>query len=165
MAYSLSFADSGSIEDSLAFSILPNAIMRQQLAACVKKVPSPPALDSKPLPRTLEDALRPSNRALVITETAMPFKIVDVNQAWEGLCGYSAVECQGRTLGSLLRGPETDQSAVTALVSRLLGGEEAGTVLTNYKKDGSKFRNHLRVGPLFQDGEISHFVGVLQEMH
>jgi PAS domain S-box-containing protein len=121
--------------------------------------------DVEPLPRTFEDAVRPTTRrAIVVTEAIPPFKVVDVNKAWEDLCGYTFVESKGKTLGDLLKGPETDTCAATALVFQLMNGEEAGTVLTNYTKSGRKFRNRLRVGPLVDEsGRTSHFVGVLQE--
>ena len=119
------------------------------------------------LPLTLEDALLPSSEAIVITEAKMPFRVFNVNAAWEGLCGYSYVESKGKSLGSLLSGEETDACAVTALIHQLfVHGEEATTVLTNYTKDGRKFRNRLRVGPLYdkETNEVSHFVGVLKEV-
>jgi PAS domain S-box-containing protein len=120
--------------------------------------------DKDPLPRTFEHAVRPTSRAIVVTEAFPPFKVVDVNKAWEGLCGYTFVESKGKTLGDLLKGPETDTCAATALVNQLMNGEEAGTVLTNYTKAGRRFRNRLRVGPLVDEsGRTSHFVGVLQE--
>lgn len=173
MAYSLSFAkqskDNTNALSSSNFLNAPNELMEQQLVNSQNQLRRTPNVenewDDAPLPRTLEDALRPSNRAIVITEASVPFRIVDVNTAWEGLCGYSFVECQGKTLGSLLQGPETDRSAVTAVVSTLLRGEEAGAVLTNYTKDGRTFRNRLRVGPIMDGGHATHFVGVLQEIH
>lgn len=172
MGYSLSFAhESDNFMDlsSKLFLDMPDKRMQEQLTISQDQLRHQDSdnapWDDVPLPRTLEDALRPTNRAVVITETSLPFRIVEVNTAWEGLCGYPFVECQGKTLGSLLGGPETDKSAVTAVVSQLLRGEEAGTVLTNYTKDGRKFRNRLRVGPL-KDGDLTtHFVGVLQEIH
>ena len=122
-------------------------------------------LDDRPLPRTLEDALRPTSRAIVVTENTRPFRVCDVNKAWENLCGFSYVESKGRSLGELLKGPETDQHAVTSLLNQLLRGEDATTILTNYTKSGRKFRNRLSVGPLYDEvGDISHFVGVLQEV-
>lgn len=171
MAYSLSFAAGPDEKDAVSSKILvnaPNELMQKQLANSqnqLRQVDHKKEWDDEPLPHTLEDALRPSNRAIVITETTVPFRIVDVNQAWEGLCGYSFVECQGKTLGSLLQGPKTDRAAVTAVVSTLLRGEEAGAVLTNYTKDGREFRNRLRVGPLMDGDKATHFVGVLQEIH
>jgi PAS domain S-box-containing protein len=172
MGYSLSFAnESDNFMDlsSKLFLNMPDKRMQEQLTISqdqLRRQDSDNApWNNEPLPRTLEDALRSTNRAIVITETSLPFRIVEVNTAWEGLCGYSFVECQGKTLGSLLGGPETDKSAVTAVVSQLLRGEEAGTVLSNYTKGGRKFRNRLRVGPLMDGDLTTHFVGVLQEIH
>lgn len=122
-------------------------------------------IDDEPLPRTLQDALRPSSRAIVITESSTSFLIFNVNKAWEGLCGYSYLESKGKKLGSLLKGPETDPLAVTSLLSQLLRGEESTALITNYKKDGSKFRNRLRAGPLYdENGKVTHYIGVLQEV-
>jgi PAS domain S-box-containing protein len=122
-------------------------------------------IDDRPLPKTLEDALRPCSRAIVVTEIRRPFRIQDVNTAWEGLCGYSYLEAKGRSLGELLGGKETDELAVSALLNQLMRGEDATTILTNYTKTGRKFRNRLHAGPIFDDdGDITHFIGVLQEV-
>ena len=77
---------------------------------------------------------------------------------------HSRAESLGRSLAGLLQGPATDRLAVSALMAQLLRHEEAGTVLTNYRKGGEEFRNRLRVSPLGNErGEVSHFVGVLGE--
>lgn len=126
------------------------------------------AIDTEPLPRTLQDALRPSKtRSIVITEKEAPFRIVNVNTSWEQLCGYSYVESKGKTLGSLLRGPQTDPLTATTIISKLLQGEnDVGATLVNYKKNGQPFYNRIRAGPIYNEetGEISHFVGLLQEI-
>lgn len=119
------------------------------------------------LPRTLREALSPSNEAIVITESSKPFNVFDVNGAWEGLCGYSYAESKGKSLGLLLRGEKTETCTVTALIHQLfVHGEEATAVLTNYTKEGRKFHNRLRVGPIYDEdtGDVSHFVGVLKEV-
>merc|ERR1712232_809653 len=119
------------------------------------------------LPRTLTEALTSFPEAIVVTESRAPFRVFNVNSAWEDLCGYSYVESKGKSLGSLLSGKETDTCAVTALIHQLfVHGEEATTVITNYTKEGRKFRNRLSVGPLYDEdtGEVSHFVGVLKEI-
>ena len=122
-------------------------------------------VDDEPLPRTLEDALRQKSRATVITEKTMPFAVFNVNRAWENLCGYTNNESKGKSLDTLLQGPETDPVAVTALLNQLLRGEDATTVLVNYKKSGERFLNRLHVGPLYDDnGDITHYVGVLQQL-
>ena len=118
-----------------------------------------------PLPINMQEATKDDDdRAIVVTEAEIPFRIVNVNTAWEHLCGFTKDECNGKTL-SCIQGHETNQAAVTALMSQLLRGEEAGTVLVNYRKDGSKFLNRLRVGALRDDHDvITHFVGVLKEV-
>lgn len=129
------------------------------------------ALKSKTrsLPRTTNDidssSLEEDARAIVVTETKSPFRVTQVNTSWEALCGYQKEECKGRPLGSLLNGPETDKIAATALVSKLLSGEEAGVILTNYTKSGRKFKNYVRVGPVVDEmGKTINFVGVLKEV-
>jgi PAS domain-containing protein len=50
-------------------------------------------------------------------------------------------------------------------MDELLHGNEATALLTNYTKDGRKFFNFLRVGPIVDAANnITHFVGVLQEV-
>jgi len=122
-----------------------------------------------PLPKSIDEIdpakLDEDARAIVVTDTNHPFRIINVNTAWEGLCGYSRDECRGKSLGALLQGPDTDGGAVTALVAKLLSGEEAGTVLTNYTKSGKKFRNDLRVRNVLDEmGKTVSFVGVLREV-
>lgn len=122
--------------------------------------------DSQVLPATLHEAQLVTDQAVVITESTVPFRIVRVNEAWEGLCGYTQDEAHGKTLGDLLQGPETDVGAATALVDKLCHGMEAGAVLTNYAKGGRKFQNRIRVGTLKnQNDKVTHFVGVLKEIH
>eukprot|EP00429_Kryptoperidinium_foliaceum_P061388 CAMPEP_0176082028 /NCGR_PEP_ID=MMETSP0120_2-20121206/41031_1 /TAXON_ID=160619 /ORGANISM="Kryptoperidinium foliaceum, Strain CCMP 1326" /LENGTH=231 /DNA_ID=CAMNT_0017415795 /DNA_START=133 /DNA_END=828 /DNA_ORIENTATION=+ len=169
MAYSLSMATS----EGSAFPPLSNhtsILMKDQLERSKTQLNSRIAeaenvVDKRPLPRTLEDALRPSSRAIVITDTTRPFRVRDVNKAWENLCGYTYLESRGKSLGALLAGPETDELAVSALLNQLMRGEDATAVLTNYTKAGRKFRNRLNVGPIFnEDGDITNFVGILQEV-
>jgi PAS domain S-box-containing protein len=180
MAYSLAFATSeGNIFPPLTRE--PTEAMQRQLShsqdqlrykssssngIAVEAQDNLIGEEEAPLPKTFEDAVsREQHRAIVVTEARAPFRVVDVNKEWEGLCGYSYVESKGKTLGELLRGPETNTSSATALVNKLMQGEEAGVVLTNYTKSGRKFINRLRAGPLIDtdSGEVTHFVGVLQE--
>ena len=70
-------------------------------------------------------------------------------------------------MGSLLRGPQTDPLTATTIISKLLQGEnDVGATLVNYKKNGQPFYNRIRAGPIYNEetGEISHFVGLLQEI-
>lgn len=125
-------------------------------------------IDNTPLPTLLSDALKPNkHQAIVVTEAKKPFSIVDVNQAWQDLCEYSYLESRGHTLGSLIAGPDTDRTAATGLIAKLLQGEPcAGVTLVNYTKTGRRFVNRVRVGPLRDPNtqKVTHFVGVLQEV-
>lgn len=166
LAYCLSFASGESDFERNFQQLFPTEQMKEQLTNSHNQLKLQNPLDTEPLPRTLQDAVRPTSRAIVITDAKAPFAVWDVNDAWEGLCGYSYVEAKGQKLGDLLKGPETDASAATALIAALLRGEEAGTTLVNYTKEGRRFVNRLRVGPLQEsaDGPVTHFVGVLQEI-
>jgi len=183
LAYCLSFSNDGSDFSRHMNRLFPDALMREQLehsssSSSSSRKPEQSkshavAIDQQPLPTTLEDALRPQkSRAIVVTEAVKPFRIVQVNTAWENLCGYTFVQSHRKTLGTLLKGPETDPVAATALIAQLLAGEpEASVTLTNYTGSGRRFRNRVRVGPLYDSNNGSnnnfptHFVGVLQEVH
>mmetsp|Transcript_2553 Transcript_2553/g.5566 ORF Transcript_2553/g.5566 Transcript_2553/m.5566 type:complete len:304 (-) Transcript_2553:952-1863(-) len=124
----------------------------------------------QPLPKTISDILSSKldedSRAIVVTDTTNPFRIVAVNTAWEELCGYKREECRGRAIGRLLQGPETDMSPVSAMLAKLLLGEQSGAVLTNYTKQGRKFQNNIRVGPIYDEmGKTVHYVGILREVN
>ena len=180
MVYSTAFGDDATF--SFSSMVEPSALMQHQLRYSENQLKRPiivdnsikkekqqqqqPKVDTSALPKTLEDVMRQKSRAIVVTETSKPFRVVDVNECWEGLCGYSFSEARGKTLGSLLKGPETDQVAATGLLSHLLAGEEAGAVLINYTKSGREFKNRIRVGPLYDETgkNITHFVGVLEEL-
>lgn len=123
-----------------------------------------PVVEEHPLPKTLDEAFFHARYPTVITEARAPFRIVDVNHAWEDLCGFSYVEAKGKTLGELLQGPETDKANATALIYKVMQGEEAGTTLMNYKKNGDLFRNRIRAGPIYDGSDIKYLVGVLQEV-
>jgi PAS domain S-box-containing protein len=171
MVYTLSFSARNKAESARFYSQMPE-IMRQQLQISENQLDSlsihaypEDQSDDAPLPRSLDEALKQTNRAIVITETVKPFRVVQVSKAWEGLCGFSSEESIGKSLGALLKGPETDPLTVTSLLAHLLRGEEAGAILTNYTKDKRRFRNRLRVGPMVENSKVTHYVGVLQEVY
>lgn len=124
------------------------------------------AAKSVPLPKTFAEIMADplDKRAIVVTETQAPFRVVHVNDTWVGLCGYTQEEAKDQTL-RLIQGPETDVSSLDTILGELLKGNEASTVVTNYHKSGRKFVNHLRARPLLDaENNVTHFVGVLEEM-
>jgi PAS domain S-box-containing protein len=121
--------------------------------------------DEQPLPQTLQDALSNDDpRAIVVTEAEAPFRVVEVNDAWIALRGFTKEEARHHSL-SMIQGPDTNSTAVESMVELLLAGERAETLVTNYTKMGRKFYNHVRAGPIFNaDQKITHFVGILEEV-
>ena len=117
-------------------------------------------IDTQPLPPSLLTATFDA-RAVVITELDHPFKIVCVNDAWAGLCGFTPKEAEGKSLKDLIQGPDTDTSALREMVEELMTGYEAKAITTNYTKAGRPFQNMLRVGRMADD---KYLVGVLREM-
>jgi len=163
LAYSLSFAHAKS---DFTHLLLTDSMKKQLSNTDNVLKENHQQYHEPPLPQTLSEAIDDQEDAIVITEINCPFKITYVNAAWEQLCGFRREECLGKTL-KIIQGPETDSMAITALMSQLLRGETAGTLLNNYDKYGRKFRNRLRVGPIFSDyshSEVTHFVGVLREV-
>jgi PAS domain S-box-containing protein len=119
-----------------------------------------------PYPETFAAALR-SSLACVVTKSTAPHTIVAVNTAWTDLCGYTADEVVGKTLGDLIQGPATNQNLAAATVQKAMASTESWVdmYLVNYKKDGSSFTNHvsLKDVPLNEDEPTVRFLlGVLE---
>ncbi|KAL7465156.1 hypothetical protein ACHAXS_005480 [Conticribra weissflogii] len=124
------------------------------------------------LPKTLKEALpedieirSKDERAIMVTEVGGRFDIIGCNKAWENLCGYAECEVVGKN-STALQGPETNYDGLREAVARLFEGEdEVKVITTNYRKDGSKFKNFLTMGPLRdENGKLTHFVAVLNNI-
>jgi len=116
------------------------------------------------IPKTLQSALS-SNKAIVITECVPPFKITHVNNAWEGLCGFSREEAIGKTPRELLHGPLTQNNRLHGLTKSIKkSNSPAQVVLTNYNKKGNTFENKLTIAPFSIDGmsNVTHLIAVLE---
>jgi PAS domain-containing protein len=75
------------------------------------------------LPHTsMSEALADSRPIVIISASSSSplfFTVVDVNEAWVGLCEYSREEALHQNLGDLLQGPETDTNVTQQMMSRL----------------------------------------------
>jgi len=116
----------------------------------------------EPLPKTMEDALH-DDRPIVITTAESPFCVIDVNGAWETLCGYRRDEAIGRNLGSLLQGPDTNKESAEKLIHSLKENGFSETIITNYAKNGRRFENHVQIG-MISAADDAYFVGVLNDI-
>jgi PAS domain S-box-containing protein len=152
----------------VAYEPATNTSIRWERLASLTQDPMIKQLSDKmsremPLPQSLRQALV-DIRPIVVTSASPPFKIINVNSAWENMCGYKRDEAMNKGLGSLLHGSETEFEVAKCMVEKLMKGKKySEAVLTNYTKEGRKFQNLVRLKPLCDNGEHC-FVGVLREI-
>lgn len=125
------------------------------------------------LPTTLSDALpedpeerAKDSRAIVVTECTGSFNMIGCNKAWENLCGYAEDEIVGKD-SSILQGPGTNHIGLREAVQRLFEEEKpVRCVTTNYRKDGTRFKNLLTLGPIYDKatGKMTHCVAILKNI-
>lgn len=85
--------------------------------------------------------------------------IIYVSDEFVRQTGCSPEEAIGRNC-RFLQGPDTDPSDVEAIRDALRSKSPITIDILNYKRDGSKFWNRLRIRPLYnQRGEVAYFAG------
>ena len=99
-------------------------------------------------------------QSVVITNPALlDNPIIFVSDEFETQTGYSPQEVLGRNC-RFLQGPETDQNAIGAIRQALETESPITVDILNYKKDGTKFWNRLRIRPLYgDDGKVLIYAG------
>ena len=99
-------------------------------------------------------------QSVVITDPALPDNpMIFVSEEFEKQTGYPPDETLGRNC-RFLQGPDTDPNAVDAIRRALREEAEITIDILNYKKDGTKFWNRLRIRPLFgEDGKVMFYAG------
>lgn len=109
-----------------------------------------------PLPEMLEK----SAIAAVLSNPRLPDNpIIDCNRAFEELTGYARREIIGRNC-RFLSGPATEPWLTETLRGGIRRRQPVMVEITNYRKDGSMFRNAVMVAPIFDDaGELLYFLG------
>jgi len=90
--------------------------------------------------------------------------IVACNAAFMQLTGYDRDEIVGRNC-RFLRGERTEPAQTAMLRDAIAARLPVMVELTNYKKDGTPFRNAVMIAPLFDDdGELEHYLGSQMEI-
>ena len=65
----------------------------------------------------------------------------------------------------VLHGPDTDQALLDDLMSSVRRGEPSSATLVNYKKDGERFVNQVKVVPVYNENEeVEQFMAMLTEV-
>jgi PAS domain S-box-containing protein len=119
------------------------------------------------VPTTLQQAMT-SPHPVVVTTMEAPHRIVHVNVAWEGLCGYTQAEVLGRSL-SIIQGRDTNAPLTHQTVQSVLADPAsiADMYVVNYKKNGTPFKNHVTLGTMMlseEQADVKFLVGVLEEV-
>jgi len=98
--------------------------------------------------------------AVLVSEAHGGLPLVYCNNAAARLTRYSVSEMLGRSC-RFLQGPDTEDEAVGRLSASLRAAESASVELTNYRKDGSQFRNALFLQPVHDScGACRYVIGL-----
>lgn len=109
---------------------------------------------------SLSEMIATSPIAAVISNPRLPDNpIVDCNEAFVALTGYSRDEIVGRNC-RFLSGPKTEPELTQILRDGISQRRPIMVEITNYKKDGTPFRNAVMVAPIFDSHErLEYFLG------
>lgn len=101
-----------------------------------------------------------SSVAAVVSDPRRPDNpIISCNEAFVALTGYPRTQILGRNC-RFLRGEGTEPEQTEILREAISSKRPVIVELTNYRHDGSAFRNAVMVAPLFdEDGELVYFLG------
>ncbi len=115
--------------------------------------------------RDLRTAVERMPVSIVLTDAqADDNPITYVNDAFQRITLYSREFAIGRNC-RFLQGEKTEPEQVQRIRDGLARAEEFEVTLTNYKADGSPFRNLLVVSPIHDHtGEVSAFFGVQRDI-
>jgi PAS domain S-box-containing protein len=110
------------------------------------------AIDEAPVGITITDPEREDN------------PMIYVNDAFVDLTGYPREEVIGENC-RFLQGEGTDPDKVAEIREAIDAAEPISIDLRNYRKDGTKFWNHLEIAPVRDDaGAVVNFIGFQQDV-
>lgn len=124
------------------------------------------------IPGSLEMALSPNTTdALIITLAESPFLIVNVNELWTRMTGYTQMEVEGREYLSLVEGegtvPEAGDRAGKPKhkLEEVASGQCACSTNIHYDKQGRDFIEFVCSYPLTNaSNEVTHLLHVCKEL-
>ena len=99
--------------------------------------------------------------ACLITDPRLPDNpIVYATAEFERMTGYERAELLGRNC-RILQGTDSEPEQLARIRQAVWDMEPVSTVLTNYRKDGTAFRNVFSIRPCFGPaGDLRSFVSV-----
>ena len=105
-----------------------------------------------------------SDGVLIADMRANGQPIVHVNPTFELITGYTSAEVIGKNC-RYLQGSDRLQPEIAEIRAALADRSACSVTLRNYRRDGTMFRNALRLVPLRDDSEqVTHFVGLIRDV-
>jgi PAS domain S-box-containing protein len=112
--------------------------------------------------RTLSSSVEQACESIVITDKLGTIEYI--NPAFTRITGYSEAEAIGQNT-SLLKSGEHNKHFYEEMREKLLSGHAWQGRIVDKKKDGSLYPALLTISPVLDgSGEISHFVGIQQDL-
>jgi PAS domain S-box-containing protein len=108
---------------------------------------------------TLEAQLPIATSAIVTTDA--DGLVTEINPAFSEMCGYTLAELRGKKPGEVLQGAETEQDVVAEFRRAIQERRPFQCDITNYMKDGSSYRVHIEMFPIFDGaGRLTNFKAI-----
>lgn len=119
---------------------------------------------------TAEEELR--KLSLIARETSNPVIMQDkdrkvqwVNEAFTNLTGYTLEECQGKLIGEICDGPETDPNTVSYVQEKINNCEPFRLETINYKKNGETYWSDVSCQPIFDSqGAVFQYFSIATDI-
>ena len=121
--------------------------------------PEAPAIDE----RTLALLAARTVNGVVVTDALG--RVVWVNDGFVRLTGYAPDEVLGKTPGSVLQGPDSDQAVVTLMRDRIRARQDFKVEIVNYRKGGEKYWVEVEAQPIIAaDGRVCGFMAIQSDI-
>lgn len=121
---------------------------------------------SRDLPKNIQidlfkRAMDQASCGITIADANAPdMPLVYVNAEFLRMTGYDEHDVLNKNC-RFLQGPESDKGALQKIRRALRSNKPVEVTLINYRKDGSQFKNNLRLSPVRdKDGKITHYIGI-----
>lgn len=112
----------------------------------------------------IEQAIHSTTEGITIADASEPdLPLIYVNPAFYAVTGYGPEETIGHNC-RFLQGPATSPEAVAVIRASIAAQEPCTVELMNYRKDGSTFWNRLSIVPIFDNGTLTHYVGIQSDL-
>ena len=106
-------------------------------------------------------ALQAAANAIMITDK--DGNIVSINPAFTTLTGYTQDEVLGKRSNVLISGMQND-TFYASLWKTILNGNVWRNEIVNKKKDGTIYNEEMTITPVMNNGTISHFIAIKQDI-